>query len=575
MIRIAYPAPDAEIHEDSTFLLGSTEPGAALTVNGEPVALSARGHFCHRVRLLEGANDFVLIQSAPTEVQVQIRLQHPPPPALPAPGAPLAIEPESVRPQAETALLPGDWLEVAAFANPDARVFVHIPDLLEAPVPLPPPPESGWVDNRQGVFAQMHQMTPRIPAAGYHRGRIRIPLHAPPASGLPVELEIRREGDRLAWKTPGRLSIWEGPKTAMVRTDRAVMRTAPQTGARLTPQRAGTLLAVDGLMDGWARVRLSSLETAYIAAADLEILDAAAPAEPGFLEMIHTRGEGPDGVVISLTAGEQRPLSVWADPVMPARLYARFYGTVSRCDFVHYDPADRLVRAVSWRQAAAETVDVQVDLHQPLAGFEVSPAPDGWQLALRALPDRPQAVTILIDPGHGGEEPGASGPDGLPEKSLNLQVASRLQAALAQAGFRVAMTRSGDDTVPLSARSAQVESLRPHIVLSLHHNALPDGRDPARHQGASTYYYHPFARPLAQKLLSAMDGAGTGNYGLLYDSLHMTRIHLALSVLLEIGFFTAPQEYDRLIDPVFQQEVADALARALVDYCREAGTPAG
>jgi N-acetylmuramoyl-L-alanine amidase len=108
-------------------------------------------------------------------------------------------------------------------------------------------------------------------------------------------------------------------------------------------------------------------------------------------------------------------------------------------------------------------------------------------------------------------------------------------------------------------------------VLSIHHNALPDGRDPLAHIGASTYYYHPFARPLAEMLLASLSEPGglyeIPCYGLLFDSLQMTRIHQALAVLVEVGFFTHPQEYARLIQPEFQQEVARRLARGLAEYC--------
>jgi N-acetylmuramoyl-L-alanine amidase len=87
--------------------------------------------------------------------------------------------------------------------------------------------------------------------------------------------------------------------------------------------------------------------------------------------------------------------------------------------------------------------------------------------------------TVVIDPGHGGEDEGAHGPKGLKEKDLTLQVAQRLKATIeSRLGLRVLLTREGDDTVPYDRRTALANNNKADVFFSLHANASlrPDVR---------------------------------------------------------------------------------------------------
>jgi N-acetylmuramoyl-L-alanine amidase len=80
--------------------------------------------------------------------------------------------------------------------------------------------------------------------------------------------------------------------------------------------------------------------------------------------------------------------------------------------------------------------------------------------------------TIVIDPGHGGDDTGAQGPGGLKEKDLTLQVARRLRAAIeGRMGLRVLLTRDADENVPLDKRSAFANNNKADLFVSLHANA--------------------------------------------------------------------------------------------------------
>lgn len=149
-------------------------------------------------------------------------------------------------------------------------------------------------------------------------------------------------------------------------------------------------------------------------------------------------------------------------------------------------------------------------------------------------------------------------------------MALALRDALQDAGFtRVAMTRQSDCAVSLSARAAMAQDS--DVCLSLHHNALPDGRSPqppdGTHQGVGGYFYQPFSRALAAHLQQALVfDLSCAADGLYEDSLVMTRPTQTLAVLLELGYLTHPRDVARVRAPEVCDKVANSLAQALSGF---------
>jgi N-acetylmuramoyl-L-alanine amidase len=103
----------------------------------------------------------------------------------------------------------------------------------------------------------------------------------------------------------------------------------------------------------------------------------------------------------------------------------------------------------------------------PAPGAPGAPAPNA-----PLGPLAPSVHTIVIDPGHGGDETGAHGAKGMLEKTITLSVARRLKAALeTRLGARVLLTRDGDQTVGLDQRAALANNNKAELFLSLHVNA--------------------------------------------------------------------------------------------------------
>ncbi|MBD0268077.1 MAG: N-acetylmuramoyl-L-alanine amidase, partial [Cyanobacteria bacterium Co-bin8] len=171
-------------------------------------------------------------------------------------------------------------------------------------------------------------------------------------------------------------------------------------------------------------------------------------------------------------------------------------------------------------------------------------------------------TTILLDPGHGSEEDlGARGPNGYPEKDVALTVSLLLRDELRARGARVIMTREDDDDVLPNQRAEQIQRDEPDLALSVHYNALPDNGDALNTAGVGTFWYHAQAHDLAvflhDYLVETLDRP---SYGVFWNNLALTRPQVAPSVLLELGFMINPFEFEWIVDPASQEELAKALA---------------
>lgn len=193
----------------------------------------------------------------------------------------------------------------------------------------------------------------------------------------------------------------------------------------------------------------------------------------------------------------------------------------------------------------------------------------------------------MLDPGHGGIEPGAVGPGGLAEKEVNLDVSLRAAALLRAEGVQVALTRSDDTCASLGWRVRFAASRGARLLVSIHHNADPDG--PREGPGSETYHQYRSAdsKRLAglayEEAFAALvpfgvawvgdtdagakwrrNDAGTDYYGIL----RMAASHGLVATLLELAFVSnAPEEALLRREDVRAAE-AGAVARAVLRYLR-------
>ncbi len=177
--------------------------------------------------------------------------------------------------------------------------------------------------------------------------------------------------------------------------------------------------------------------------------------------------------------------------------------------------------------------------------------------------------TVLIDPGHGGSDSGALGPFGktLPEKTINLYTAVKLRRELQKLGATVFMTRSSDIEVSLAKRVELNRSLRPDLFISVHGNSLDDDVNAAAVQGVSTWYREGLSGTFAKSLYNFVwNDLGRPSRGFHQANLYVARPTWTPSVIIETGFLCNPIEAEWMAENGSQSELANAIARGIVNY---------
>ncbi|MBD7937197.1 N-acetylmuramoyl-L-alanine amidase [Cytobacillus sp. Sa5YUA1] len=169
---------------------------------------------------------------------------------------------------------------------------------------------------------------------------------------------------------------------------------------------------------------------------------------------------------------------------------------------------------------------------------------------------------IVLDAGHGGHDPGAMGI----EKDLNLNTANYLRSYLIAEGAEVIMTRSTDVYLTLAERVEISHEYNADAFISIHYNSNPD---PSPH-GIETYYLpsNEDERELAQLIQdgviaeTGLRDRGVKNNGNFY----VIRENQNISVLVELGFLSNPNEYDTVTKAAYQQKAAKGIFNGLNQY---------
>ena len=180
-------------------------------------------------------------------------------------------------------------------------------------------------------------------------------------------------------------------------------------------------------------------------------------------------------------------------------------------------------------------------------------------------PVNPQDFTIVIDPGHGGDRPGACYED-IMEKDIDLAVSLKLVTILQNCGYQVIMTRSTDVEVGLYERAGLANAAGADVFVSIHANAAENRPD---YQGIYTYY-HPSSNRgarLAQAIQTPLcQITGAIDRGTKDADFVVLRETEMCAVLVETGFMTNHEELMDLNEDSYQQLVAQGIARGIIDY---------
>ncbi|MEB3258427.1 MAG: N-acetylmuramoyl-L-alanine amidase [Cyanobacteriota bacterium] len=198
----------------------------------------------------------------------------------------------------------------------------------------------------------------------------------------------------------------------------------------------------------------------------------------------------------------------------------------------------------------------------------ITPVPTGRIPSARNLPGVPRGrYRVVIDPGHGGPDPGAVGIGGLRETDVVLDVGLQLAQLLQNRGVQVLLTRTSEVDVDLPPRVSLANRSGADLFVSLHANALSMDRPDVN--GIETFYYqggraYELALSIQRQLMAV--SPGTPDRGARPGRFFVIRRTVMPSVLTEMGFVTGAIDAPRLADARYRQQLAAALAAGILSY---------
>lgn len=290
------------------------------------------------------------------------------------------------------------------------------------------------------------------------------------------------------------------------------------------------------------------------------------------------------------------------------------YGHRLVLDVYPVEPVDPLLALLQGKESAVEPLKQPPEAETKSVERKPEAAPEAPEVRTAKKSGKPvvdRLVTITLDPGHGGEDPGAIGKGGAQEKMVTLAVAQRVKAKLdAEPNMRAVLTRDSDFFVPLHMRVQKARRIQADLFVSIHADAWikPDARGSSvfvlSERGASSSAARWLAQKeneadlvggvnldikdpfLARTLLDLSqtatinDSLKLGKYVLGelggINTLHKASVEQAgfavlkapdiPSILIETAFISNPEEERRLTDDAYQDKLADAIVRGIRQY---------
>jgi N-acetylmuramoyl-L-alanine amidase len=575
-LHLTYPPLQHTTTTDQLFFIGTAPKNGNVSINGKTIERNQAGHFAPSLPIAFGENNFEIKYidalgepSRDRQLKVKVIRES----LVPLPPKEFGFGKDSLFPAVDIARQPNERICFEAIATPNATVLVKIDN---REIPLSPSRRHIQLPLNSAVLTGNNQAITES-ASRYFRGCSNFEIVG--NLGQP-EYEMRL-GDRLLkQKAAGKIEVLS-PQNIQVAEITAIAADA-RTGAssdfaRLTPLPQGVKAIITGKQGDWLRLDYGG----WVRKSMTTIEESATPPH-SLVRGISTK------LVNTQTAGQS---DLWSEVIIPLEVPVplavsqgdhlftlTLYNVTAQTDTIAIAPKS-IISKLAWAQTEAGKITYTINLKPKQQwGYKIRYQDANLILSLKHPPniaiaanDNSQALKglkILLDAGHGSNEDlGSRGPTGYPEKDVNLITSKLLQTELQNRGAVVIMTRTDDADVSLAARVDKINQEQPTLAISIHYNALPDNGDAINTSGVSAFWYNPqaesFAKFINNYLTKKLNRADQGVY---WNNLALARPTTAPSVLLELGFMINPDEFEWIINPQQQQQLAQTLANGITEW---------
>ncbi len=556
-LAVTYPASDITTTDSSIFLMGTSDPDVELSLNGQPVErISQGGAFGVQADLALGANTFTFRQGD-AQSQVTITRRSPSTGAATISG----ITASTLFPRYGLGVDSNETLELSCVGPAGGSITATVGGMT---VPL-----------RQ-VAATAQDGVPATFQGSVTLNPDQYPANETTSIGR-VTYQLTYGGKTTTYQSEG--EVYVAGKNVQLSLEVTAYIASVLSDGDNDDTITGTLKAgARAYITDWMETTRSGSPTiayqlengGWILAEKVRILEGTDTPDARITGI--RREEAEKGEYLVFEGGT------------PAVVTARREDSLV-LDFLNTDfSADMAATATSLTgEGSLEEIPGGVRLTLPLAAdgslwgynLEYDTQAGTTRLYLRRAPVRSQTpgrplegVTVLLDAGHGGSDPGAlgvAGSTGPVESQVNLAAVYAVKYRLEQMGATVALTRTDDSRVSLDERCIISEQMKPDIFLSIHHNSAGLTRDLNNTRRMEVYYHEDISLAFAQQLMDRLPGMlGRQATDPEESYYYVTRMTYAPSVLLELGYMVNPREYEEICDQMNLLKTACGVSEAIL-----------
>lgn len=575
-LKVVYPRTNHKTSADRIFFIGTAPSTGQVFINGKLIKRSQSGHFAPSLPLSIGENNFTIrYQDQELLIKVtRLSLQ----PEIPT-GATFA--PNSLTPFVDIARLPGETVCFSAVAPPAAKVSVKLG--LQTISLLPQPQIAQLPDNKAALTGTNQPIaSPSVSkyegctTVGLNQLRDNSTIKSTVIPDTPTLIELGKpefqltiNGKTITQTGTGNITVLPQAQlqVAEVTSDAGVARTGPSTDfSRLTPLPKGTRASITGRDGDWLRLDYG----AWINSKETRIIPGSVAPRTIIRSVGYRNLPSHTKIVFPL----QVPVPVSIQQGNKS-LTLTLYNTTAQTDTFRTDN-NPIISRLDWQQVNPNQVTYTFNLKTNQQwGYKLRYEGTSLVLTMRHPPTKTgrkplSGVKVLLDPGHGGAESGASGPEATLEKDVNLVISRLIRDDLIKRGATVVMTRNSDVELSLVDRQKIIDATEPTIALSVHHNSLPDDGDAENVKGFGTFWYNTQAHDLALFLHNyVVEKIRRPSYGVFWNNLALTRPASTPSVLLELGFMSNPNEIELITNPEDQKKMARTISDGIVEWFKK------
>lgn len=555
-------APEKITHDSTYHMLYKTEYPSKALINGRMVKVYKTGIFFDQVFLKEGSNrirtNIITPDSLSTFYETEFVYKK-----LDTRREilPLWIDTNSVTPDVDLELLPGDVVQVGFNGSRGQSGMVEV-----LPEGLTYECQRKDFDDFSVYRADIllnklqtgvsHQIILRLTTVDNQEGHdltevvIQNNVTVRSSEDFPI-VRIIKENSRMTFNT--------GP-----------IRLGGPIRAELGP---GVLMRANGKIGEFFRIHLNAFEQGMIHQDDVALMPEQTVWQPYYITNISC-APGEKGDLVSIPYSFPIPYEVYPDPTQN-RLVLTLYGAKTSSTWISHRKGRRIIDKITWQQTTPETYQIYINLKtSKIWGYDVIAEEGRLQVSVKYPPVyNPdgtfplEGLKIAVEAGHGGESTGAVGLSGILEKDINLDLALKFGMIIQDMGGEVIQIRDSDTTMSLIEKRDRAISSGADILISIHANAAGTNQGYLRVPGTSTYYHNPFWAPLAEFTYNRLLDLGLEEFGVVGSfNYTVTRVTQIPAILVEQAFLTHAEDEEKLADPDFRLEMAQKISQGLVDY---------